>query len=189
MISALIEEANRIRAELDSQDIQSITILLVENESNDGKQSEFVREEDIAFDKWTKLVSLHHRLLPSSRNDPKKMAIEMAQLVKARNSKALARLEVNEQTSEAILDYLTWPLDIKFLEFNVFRYAKSADEQSVISLQFGYRFTDMSAQGIEQFRKTRAAWIDHALAFDMKGIHLASPRPQAALNSLGSVAR
>ena len=189
MISALIEEANRIRAELDSQDIQSITMLLVENESNDGKQSEFVREEDIAFDKWTKLVSCRHWLLPGVGNDPKKAAVEMSQTVKASNPKALARLEVNEQTSEAILDYLTWPLDIKFLEFNVFRYAKSADGQSVISLQLGYRFTDMSAQGIELFRKTRAVWIDHALAFDMKGVHLASPRPRAALNSLGSVAR
>ena len=184
MISALIEEANCIRAGLDSGNIQSITVLLVENDSNDGKQLEFVREEDIAVDKWTKLVSFRYRLLTSVGNDPKKAAVEMARAVKASNPKTLARVEVNEQTSEAILDYLTWPADIKFLEFNVFRYAKSADGQAVLSLQLGYRFTDMSMQGIEQFRKTRALWIDHAVAFDMKGAHFAPPCHHEALNGL-----
>ena len=186
MISALIEKANCIHAELDSRDIQSITVTLVENDSNDGKQLEFVREADIALGEWTKLVSFRSRLLSSVGNDPKKAAVEMAQIVKASNPKALARVEINEQTSEAILDYLTWPLDIKFLEFNVLRFAKSADGQSVISLQLGYRFTNMSAQGIEQFRKTRASWIDHAVAFDMRGVHFAPLCHQVVLNKFYS---
>lgn len=187
MISALIDEADTIRTEVGFENSQSITVFLVENDSNHGKQLEFVREGDTAIGQWTKLVSFRYRL-PSIGNDPKKVAVGMAQRVRASNPKALARVEINERTSEAILDYLTWPPDIKFLEFNVFRYAKSADGQAVMSLQLGYRFTDMSAPGIEQFRKIRASWIDHAAAFEMSSEALASPRVQVVLNSLCSVA-
>ncbi len=134
------------------------------------KLVEFVRESE-SFDKWTKLVGFRYQQLSRIDNDPTKAAAILAQIVKASNPKAQSRVIVSKEKSEAMIDFLTWPPDRAYMEFNVFRYAKSTDGKAVVSLQLAYRFTDVSAEGLERFTQLRASWINQAAAFDMNIVH------------------
>lgn len=153
-------------------DGEPFTKKFVGSPTNGDKLLEFVRASE-TFDKWTKLVGYRYQQLPRIGNDPKRIAAGMAQAVKAANPQAQSRVIVNEQSNEAIVDFLTWPADGKYMEFNVFRYVKSADGKAVVSLQLAYRFTDESTEGVKKLKKVRDAWISQATAFDMKHVHAA----------------
>lgn len=151
-------------------DGELFTKKFVGNPPKGDKLVEFIREGE-TFDNWTKLVSFRYQQLPNLGNDPTKVAEQMAQTLKTVNPKANSQIIINKQASEAIIDFLTWPPDGKFMEFNVFRYAKSTDENAVVSLQLAYRFTDSSPKGTEQFKKIRASWINQAATFDIMRVH------------------
>lgn len=137
---------------------------------NGDKLQEFVREGE-TFDKWTKLVGFRYQQLPGLGNDPKKVAISMDQVLKMTNQKARSKIIFNEQSSEAMIDFLTWPKDGEYMEFNIFRYIKSTDGKAIVSLQLAYRFSDRSAEGLEKFKKLRESWIKQAAGFDMEIVH------------------
>jgi hypothetical protein len=130
------------------------------------KLVEYVRRDE-SFEKWTRLIGFRYQQLPVIDNDPVKVAQAMARTIKAANPQAQSRIIVSQDKAEAIIDFLTWPADASFMEFNVFRYAKSADGKAVVSVQFAHRFTDRSPQGMEKFRKLRQSWIQQAAAYDM----------------------
>lgn len=133
---------------------------------------EYVREDE-TFDGWTKMVCFRHQTLPGIENDPRKAAAWMSQLVKAYNDQSQSNVIVNKETSEALVDFLTWLPETKHMEFHIFRFAKSAEEDAVESLEFTYRLTGETALDSEQFRKIRASWIKQAVAFDMDTVHAA----------------
>lgn len=139
------------------------------NPPNGDKLVEFVRETE-SLQQWTKLIAYRYQHLPNLGNDPRKVAAGMAQIVKANNPQAQTRIGMDKSTQEAIVDFLTWPSDRRFMEFNVFRYVRSADGSAVMSLQLAYRFNDTSPQGVERFRQVREAWLKAAIAFDMKRV-------------------
>lgn len=156
-------------------DGEPFTKKFVGRPANGGKVIEFVRASE-TFDKWTKLVGYYYQPFPRFGNDPKKIAAGMAQAVKAANPQAQFRVVVNEQSNEAIIDFLTWPADGKYMEFNVFRYVKSADGNAVVSLQLAYRFTEGSSDAVKNLKKVRDAWINQAASFDMRQVHAALVR-------------
>ena len=134
---------------------------------------EYIRPRE-GFGAWTKLIGLRAQHLPRIHNDPVTTAKAMAIFVRKTNPKAQMRLITKNDKSEAILDFLTWPPSGRFLEFDVFRYARSRDGHAVVSLQLARRFTDLSRQGQQRFRqqfsKIRASWIKQAAAFDMDAV-------------------
>ncbi len=134
---------------------------------NGDKLIELIREHE-TFERWTRLVAFRYQKLPALGNDPKHVAQALANSIKSVNPQAPSKMLFNGKTNEAIVDFLTWPADGKFMEFNLFRYARSADGKAVISLQLAYRFTDRSPDGIERFKKLRNAWINYAALFDMR---------------------
>src|SRR5262245_47559907 len=136
------------------------------------KLLEFVRESE-SFDKWTKLVGFRYQQLPALGNDPVKIAFALAQQVKASNPKAQSSVITNKDRTEAIVDFVTWPPDGKFMEFNVFRYVRSQDGKAVVSLQLAHRFSDTSPEGTERFRNLRQSWLKQAAAFEMREVHRA----------------
>ena len=142
----------------------------VGNPPNGDKLKEYVRETE-TFEKWTKLIGIRYQQLPGVGNDPKRVAQGMAQLVKEANPRSNSSIVANEKTSEAIIDFLTWPPTAEYIEFNVFRYAKSSDGNGVISLQFANRFTSDTAPTVEQFKSLRKTWLSQAAAFDMRVVH------------------
>ncbi len=145
-------------------DGESFTSKFVGTPPNGDKMLEFVRESE-TFDNWTKLVGFRYQQLPGAGNDPSKVAIGMSILLKAKGNPSA--VTENKKNSEAMIDFITGPKN-GFMEFNVFRYAKSTDGKAVVSLQFAYRFTDTSSGNIENILKLRESWIRQAVAFDMK---------------------
>jgi hypothetical protein len=150
-------------------DDEAFTKKFVGAPPNGDKLIEFVRETE-SFESWTKLVGLRYQHLPGVGNDPKQVAAGMAQLVKARDPQSRSRTIANEKTNEALIDFLVRAPDGQFMEFNVFRYARSGDGNAVVSLQFAYRFTDVSGEGIERFKSLRDSWIRQAVAVDMASV-------------------
>lgn len=134
------------------------------------KLVEFVREAE-SFERWTKLIGFRYQQLPQLNNDPAQMARAMAQLVKRVNPGAQTSVVANDQTGEAILDFLTWPPNQAFMEFNVFRFARRQDGRAVVSAQFAHRFTDTSEPAVQRFRQLRQSWVQQAAAFDMAVTH------------------
>lgn len=131
---------------------------------------EYVREAE-SFERWTKLIGFRYQQMPRIDNDPMKIAPAMAQFVKAANPQAQTRVIANKEKGEALIDFLTWPPDGTYLEFNIFRYARSLDGNAVVSVQFAYRFTDRSSESVERFKQLRQSWINQAAAFDMAISH------------------
>jgi hypothetical protein len=149
---------------------EPFTKKFIANSPNGDKLIEFVRENE-SFEKWTKLIGYRYQQLPGIGNDPIKAAVAMDQILKTVNPKAQSMVFVNDKTNDAIIDFLIWPSDGKLMEFNVFHFVRSNDGNAVVSLQLTYRFTDITVDGIEKFKKIRQAWITQAGAFDMKSIH------------------
>lgn len=153
-------------------DGEPFTKTFVGTPPNGDKLLEFVREHE-SFEEWTKLIGYRYQQLPGIENDPRKMAAGIARAVKAANPQAQSRIAVNERTGEALVDFLTWPPDGRFMEFNIFRFSRSADGKAVISLQLAYRFRDKTANGAENLNRVRDAWIRQAAAFDMRNASIA----------------
>ncbi len=137
---------------------------------NGEKLIEFVRESE-SFDKWTRLVGYRYQHFGSVDNDPLKVAQGVAQVVKSSHPEARTSIIANPKSNEALLDFLILSPDKMFMEFNVFRYARSLDGSAVVSLQLAYRFDDVSPEGTERFKKLRASWIEQAAHVDMNLIH------------------
>lgn len=156
-------------------DGEPFTRKFVGNAPNGDKLIEFVRQQE-SFEQWTKLIGLRFQQLPKINNDPVTMALAMAQVVKARDSRAQSVVRSNKEKTEAIIDFLTGPPKGDFIEFNVFRYIKSRNGKGVISLQFAYRFPGLTKENVEAFKKLRISWIKQVAAYDMNRVHRALAR-------------
>src|SRR5262249_505831 len=71
--------------------------------------------------KWTKLASI--RGYPKL-NDAHELAAAVVREVEEKNPKADAHLKQNEETGETVIDFVVWPEDKSFVEFNVFKFHK-----------------------------------------------------------------
>jgi len=109
------------------------------------------------LDNWTTLVAV--RSFPKLDN-PSAAVAQFAKVVKQANPLARFQILVKEDQSEAMIDFLTWPADASYAEFNVFRYIKRPGHPGLIAYQFAYRFSDTSDEAAEQFKKDRQRWVD-----------------------------
>lgn len=85
--------------------------------------------------KWTKLASI--REYPKL-NDAHELAAAVIREVEEKNPKADAHLKQNEETGETVIDFIVWPEDKSFVEFNVFKFKKNEDG-GVASEQYAVR--------------------------------------------------
>lgn len=164
-------------------DGEAFTKKFVGKPPNGDRLLEFVRDNE-SFDNWTKLVGYRYQQLPGLGNDPIKFASAMGQMVKQVNPQANYQVLKNEKTNEAIIDFLTWPRDQKYLELNVFRFWKSKDGKAVVSVQLAYRFEPpkppQTQEGVseverkgKELRERRHSWIKQATESDTKLIEAA----------------
>lgn len=130
------------------------------------KLIEFVRSSE-NLENWNKLIGFRYQQLPGAENDPLKVAVGMAAILKARGM--MSSVSKNEKTSEAMIDFITRGKS-DLLEFNVFRYTRSKGGDAVISLQLAYRFTDTTEQNVQHIIRLRNSWTKQAAEFDMKAI-------------------
>ena len=95
---------------------------------------EFVPDgEPIA--RWTRLASI--REYPT-HPDPKALAMGLLQALKKQNPEAPSSIIQHPATGEVIVDFITWPPDRAFTEFNLFRYGKR-DGGGVVAQQYALR--------------------------------------------------
>lgn len=133
------------------------------------KQLRFVRESE-TFEKWEKMVVFKRQ---SFGTDPKAVANRMAQMAMLfNNGQAQASVFVEEGASEAYVDYKAWPEGNRFTEFNVYRFAKSADGKAVVALHLARRIPQGNIDA-EELKRIRESWLKQAHSFDMKSVFVA----------------
>ena len=123
---------------------------------NPGGLAEYVRPGE-TVDNWTTLVAV--RNFPKL-DDPSKAAAQLVKTLKASNPDARFQLLVKEDESEAMVDFITWPKDGSYSEFNVFRYLKRPGYAGLIAYQFACRFTDTGPDASERVKQDRQRWVE-----------------------------
>ena len=89
-----------------------------------GNPGETVREYIPVGEKlesWTRLASI--REYPKL-DEPQAVAANLVRALKQQNSAAQSAMIENPATGEVIVDFVTWPADRAFVEFNIFKYAR-----------------------------------------------------------------
>ena len=88
-----------------------------------------------AIARWTRLASI--REYPG-HTDPKALAEGLLRALKQQNPDAPSSIIRHPATGEVIVDFISWPPDRAFTEFNLFRYGKR-DAGGVIAQQYALR--------------------------------------------------
>ena len=129
------------------------------------KQLRFVREGE-TVEKWEKMVAFKRQTFGS---DPKAVANRMAQMALLFNGQAQANVSVDEGALEAYVNYKAWPEGNRYTEFNLYRFAKSADGKAVVALHFARRFPRVNID-TDELNRIRESWLKQAYSFDMKSV-------------------
>ncbi len=88
------------------------------------------------LDSWVHLVAL--RTLPGEDN-PKLAALGLIRTLKYQNPEAQSAMIQHPSSKDVIVDFVTWPKDGKFIEFNIFRYSKLAKNKGLLLQQYAQR--------------------------------------------------
>jgi len=139
-----------------------------ETQSPGDRMAQFVREFETLGD-WTRSVAIYRYTTLGS--DPTRAALELRDRLKEANPDAQSRLLVHSVTRDAIIDFLTWPPDGRYLELSVMRYAKDPGGKGLIAFRFTHRFQDARKEDAAQFTEKRLGWRNQVEAFDLvKGL-------------------
>jgi hypothetical protein len=141
-----------------------------ERQSSGDRVLRFLREAE-TLENWTRAIGYYR--YATMGNDPLRAAYALRDIIKTANPDAQARILLHTVTTDAIVDFLTWPADGRYVEFNVVRYAKSADGNGLLAFQFSHRFRDARKDYAEQFKNNRLSWRSQAVDFDMAKVQAA----------------
>ncbi|MGX1806293.1 hypothetical protein ACWIGI_11310 [Nocardia sp. NPDC055321] len=98
-----------------------VLVLASQSDEAGAWLKEYVPEGE-SLDSWTRLAAIR---LWSSLDDPLVAAAGLIEALTAQNPDAPSEVRRNPDTGEVIADFITWPSDGAFVEFNVFSYASS----------------------------------------------------------------
>jgi len=87
------------------------------------------------LDRWTRLAAIRKF---SNLNDPVAYATATIKELKAKYPQSPSAVIENPKTGAVVLDFVVWPEDTSFVEFNVFRYEKRPGG-GLISQQYAIR--------------------------------------------------
>jgi hypothetical protein len=137
LVGVGVVRADDVSTETDKPTVKfdGATLLLAWQNSQDKPTiREFVPEgQDL--ETWTILASI--RDYPEME-DPFLVCGAMAKRATELNADAQGRVTENKETGAAVVDFLAWPEDKSFVEFNVFRYRK-ADQGGLVAEQYAVR--------------------------------------------------
>ena len=105
---------------------------------------------------WTKLMGY---FVFSDPQNPMEAATLLARVVKEQNPGAQANVITNDATGEAIVDFVTWPKDQAFIEFNIWKYRK-APQGGLIALQYAERAYDGQTDFLKNLKDRRSFLIE-----------------------------
>lgn len=102
----------------------------------EGPFSEYLPKGQ-SLETWTKLMGWYE--FPGL-NSPKEVGQTLIQVVKKQNPDAQGEVVYNSTLDEAIVDFVTWPKDQSYVEFNVWKYTK-APRGGLVAIQYAERVT------------------------------------------------
>jgi hypothetical protein len=120
-MSCGLQAAEKSDAKKETVEFDGQTLLLAFDTKNDDESLKEYIPRGEKLESWTKLASLHEY---SKLNDPKATVDALVRLLKQQNPRAPVAVITNAKTGDMIVDFVTWPQDASFCEFNVFRYSK-----------------------------------------------------------------
>lgn len=102
---------------------------------------------------WSKLFAFHS--YPEMVADPVAAVEALGKAVKENNKDANYAIIANEKAGEAIIDFLTWAPESDVMEFNVFKYTRSADGRGLVAMQFAQhvKLGDIDVEGMRALRE------------------------------------
>jgi hypothetical protein len=109
-------------------------VLAWEGENRMERIREYIPENE-KLDSWTTLASIRHY---PNLNDPKAVVANLVRLLKQKTPKAPSAVQDNANTGEVVVDFVTWPPDESFVEFNVWKYRR-ADTGGLVAHQYALR--------------------------------------------------
>jgi hypothetical protein len=140
---------------------------------SDGRSGDAIAEFTLpgeTVDNWSKLFAYH--AYPEMGDDPVAAVQVVGKVVKEANKDANYAIITNEKTGEAIIDFLTWAPESDIMEFNVFKYARSADGRGLIAMQYAQhiKLGEIDVDGMRALRERTvddmaATPIDQAQAY------------------------
>ena len=124
---------------------------LPDGEAGDGIAEFTLPGESV--DNWSKLFAFH--AYPEMGDDPLAAVETVGKVVKETNKDANYAIVTNDQTGEAIIDFLTWAPESDVMEFNVFKYARSADGRGLVAMQYAQhiKLGEIDVEGMRALRK------------------------------------
>jgi len=108
------------------------------------------------LDSWTELASI--RKYPELHSIPDFVG-SMVRSLKRTNPSAKSAILENEATGEVVLDFVTWPADGSFVEFNVWKFSES-DHGGILAVQYAVRNYDDPTGFMKSLRPLRLRLVD-----------------------------
>jgi hypothetical protein len=124
---------------------------LPDGEAGDGIAEFTLPGESV--DNWSKLFAFH--AYPEMGDDPLAAVETVGKVVKETNKDANYAIITDDKTGEAIIDFLTWAPESDVMEFNVFKYARSADGRGLIAMQYAQhiKLGEIDVDGMRALRE------------------------------------
>jgi hypothetical protein len=117
--SARGEDKDVVKKETIQFDGQRL-ILASEEKTPDESLKEYIPDGE-NLKAWTKLAAIREY---GKLNDPKAVATTLSAIVKKDNPNSQSEMIENHSTGAVVIDFVTWPADMTFVEFNVFKYER-----------------------------------------------------------------
>jgi hypothetical protein len=117
-------------------------------------------------------------------DDPLAAVETVGKVVKETNKDANYAIVTNDKTGESIIDFLTWAPESEVMEFNVFKYARSADGRGLVAMQYAQHIK-LGEIDVEGMRALRQRTVDEMATEDITQAqdYFAKKRGRSASNA------
>ena len=133
----------------------------------DGQMGDAIAEFTLpgeTVEDWSKLFAFY--AYPQMGDDPAAAVEAVGKAVKEANKDANYAIAIDEETGEAIIDFLTWLPESDVMEFNVFKYARADDGRGLIAMQYAQHIT-VADTDVEEMRALRVRAVKDMSEMDM----------------------
>ena len=122
----------------------------------DGQMGDAIAEFTLpgeTVEDWSKLFAFY--AYPQMGDDPAAAVEAVGRAVKEANKDANYAITIDDESGEAIIDFLTWAPESDVMEFNVFKYARAEDGRGLIAMQFAQHVTidGIDVEGMRALRQ------------------------------------
>jgi len=142
------------------------TLKLAFSKANETQSLKEFIPEGQKLESWEQFAAIHQ--FPKL-DDPKAAGVNLVRALKKQNDKAPYDLVENKTTGEVVVDFVTWPDDDKFVEFNVFKYAKRPDG-GLVAQQYSVRNYNDQKKFLENLRPLRERLTKQMRDQGLKGV-------------------